>query len=234
MIPLVVGYNAMRWQRPTQAIRALPWLALINRIYTRNPSTTTGYIGYTKDDLYPTLTTLDPDVDYLVDMLGTYDLMGAAPAPAGSFAAFTGYVPAVPAAPTAPVTNTGPGFVATGTAANPITAGMLVARILDGLVPYSARTLKYQHLLFGVALNSAAPGQAVNVQRGGYVLVPGYNLPTTGTLFAGDEGALVSTNIGMAFSQVVGRALNADSFVYQPEAITLLIPNNLALQENGN
>jgi hypothetical protein len=227
------SYTAVRWTAKTQAIKDLVWLALINKAYGVNPVTGVGYVGYTRGDRYPTLATFVQGVDYLLDVSSDYALDEANAAPDGAFAAFDGYVPpagsTTPATPSTPTTPTSPtpGFIASAIAAQPIIGGSLVARTAEGIVPHSSKDLSLIHLLFGIALNNALPGDVVNVQRGGYILYPGLGLTPGTMLFVGDNGKLVPSNKGLAFSQIVGRAISPDEFIYQPEAITVLHPFSL-------
>lgn len=230
MIQLAANaFTAIRWTAATQPIAGVAWAAAIDSAYTKNPVTNAGYVGYTRGAKFPSLTTFLPGVDYLIYANESYALADADAAPAGAFAAFVGYTPPVAApAPTTPAVPT-PGFVATATAAAPIIGGSIVARTADGVVPHSAKNLDLIHLLFGIALNSALPGGSVSVQRGGYVLYPGLGLIPDTTLFVGDNGKFVTSNEGLAFSQVVGRAISPDELIYQPEAITILYPFSLSV-----
>jgi len=223
MIALAPGYNAVRWTGEKQMIRALDWAPLINRVYTRNPTTGNGFVGNTKGDLFPTLTAFEPGVDYLIDMLGSYDLMRGTLAPTGAFAAFDGYTPVESgiSMPDPVTPGSIPGTVNSQIAAAQIIGGTLVARLAQGLVPYSTATTNLRYLLFGFALNSAGPGETVQVQRNGYVTYPGLGLTPGATLFAGDNGQLVYSNEGMAVHHVVGRAETDDSFSFSSSYTTI-------------
>jgi hypothetical protein len=227
MIVLQPGYNEIVWTGPPQPLQGLPWLPIISRAYGRNLVTGSGFIGYSRGDLFPSLSMLSTGANYLLFVTESYTLAAADAATTGTFPAFNGYVPAVTTPPVVP--QTGPGFIATGVAAVSIIGGMLVARTMAGLVPYDTSSLNLIHLLFGVALNSAAPGGAVSVQRGGYILYPGLGLPVDQTLFAGLGGRFSTNSRAMAFSQIVGRAISPDELVYQPESLTILYPYSLSV-----
>jgi len=223
MIKLEIGYNAVRWTAPSQFIRELDWAPLINRAYTRNPTTGAGFIGNTKGDLFPTLTTFEPNVDYLLEMLGSYNLLRGVLAPAGAFPAFDGYTPVNPDTSTTSPTTPGsvPGTVNAQIAAAQIIGGTLVARLAQGLVPYSTHDTELRYKLFGFALNSAGPGESVQVQRNGYVTYPGLGLKPGATLLAGENGQIVYSSDGMAVHHVIGRAETDDSFSFSSSYTTI-------------
>ena len=222
MIQLPEGFSAIQWTGQLVLIRTLPWILRVNKIYARNPVTGTGYIGYDRNDLYPSLTAFVPGIDYLVDMLSGYLLPEAVTAPAGVFSAFPGYVPVAVAVPD-PASSTPtpiPGTVNTGTAASIIIGGTLVARVEAGIVPYSTTTLDLRYLIFGFALNSSLAGGVVQVQRSGVVQYPGLGLEPNRTLLAGANGRIVYTSEGMAVHHVIGRSLSDDTFVYSSSYTT--------------
>lgn len=223
MITLPIGFTAVTWTGADTPIASLADVASISRVFTVNPVTNTGFWGYQRGGLYPTLSMLRTGVNYLVNASAPFTLMDAVGAPS-AFASFPGYT--APGA-TTPATNpaTGPGFVATAIAANNVIGGTLVARIADGVLPYDATNLAHRYLLFGVALNSALPGGMVSVQRGGYVTYPGLTLTPGMVLVAGANGQITTTTDGLAFSQVIGKAISADEFIYQVEDVTTLSPN---------
>jgi len=215
MIALKPGYNEVVWTGASQPLQGLPWLSIIDRAYGRNLTTGSGFIGYSRGDLFPTLSTLETGANYLLFVTEAYDLAEANKAETGTFPAFNGYVPATGATPTVPVVNAPiPGTVNSQTAAAIIIGGTLVARVDEGLVPYSTIDTKLRYLLFGFALNSAMPGGTVQVQRSGHVTYPGLGLVPGATLLAGDNGRIVYSNEGMAVHHVVGRATSDDSFSF--------------------
>lgn len=225
MITLQPGYNEVVWTGASQPLQGVAWLSIIDRAYGRNLTTGSGFVGYSRGDLFPTLSALSQGANYLLFVTESYVLADATATASGAFPAFNGYVPTA-ATPALPVPQTGPGFVASAIAAAAIIGGMLVARVDSGVVPYSAGSLDLAHLLFGVALNNALAGGQVSVQRGGYILYPGLGLVPGQTLFAGTNGGFTGNSRGQAFSQVVGRAISADEFMYQPESLIILSPSS--------
>ncbi|OWP62902.1 hypothetical protein CDA63_11835 [Hymenobacter amundsenii] len=103
-----------------------------------------------------------------------------------------------------------------------ILVGQLVARSATGIYPYSAANLAHRHALLGVALSSASAGTAVRVQTEGLATIPGWGLVTGTTYRAGNGGALATASAGLAFSQIIGRAVTADSLLFQPQSIIKL------------
>lgn len=100
-----------------------------------------------------------------------------------------------------------------------ILVGQLVAKSATGLYPYSAASLAHRHALLGVALSSASAGAVVRVQTEGQATIPGWGLVPATTYRAGANGLLATTTTGLAFSQIIGRAITADSLLFLPQSI---------------
>jgi len=218
------AFTAITWTDAAQAISDLPWVSLIVRAYGHNLATNSGFINYVQGNQFPSLRRFETGIDYLVFVSAPYALSEAVAAPAGAFPAFPGYNPVI-VTPTAPVSSGAiPGTVNAQTAAVTIIGGTLVARVANGLIPYSTKSATEQrYLLFGFALNSALAGGTVQVQRNGIVTYPGLGLIPGATLLAGDNGRIVYSAEGMAIHHVIGRAVTDDSFSFSSSYTTIKI-----------
>lgn len=103
-----------------------------------------------------------------------------------------------------------------------LVAGQLVAQLNGQLARYNAGSVAFEGTLLGVALNTANPDQTVQVQESGLVTVPGWGLTTDATYFAGPNGSLVTSDAGLAFSQIIGLATAPDTLNYNPQPIYTL------------
>jgi hypothetical protein len=94
-----------------------------------------------------------------------------------------------------------------------------------GAVLYDATLPDDEQALYGIAMTSAPAGQQVKVFQtpGGLLTIPNWGLIPGQTYFAGPNGTLVTTDKGLYFSQILGRAITADSLLYQPEDLTILL-----------
>lgn len=94
-----------------------------------------------------------------------------------------------------------------------------------GAVLYDASQPDDEQALYGIAMTSAPAGQQVKVFQtpGGVLTIPNWGLIAGQTYFAGPNGTLVTSDAGLYFSQILGRAITADSLLYQPEDITILL-----------
>lgn len=103
-----------------------------------------------------------------------------------------------------------------------IVAGQLLVIFNDDVTPYNALNVAHADLLIGIATNSAIVGGTVNVQAEGLVSIAGLNLTHDVVYFAGPNGSLVTSDDGMAFSQIIGHARSNHELYYQPQAIYIL------------
>lgn len=93
MITLQTGYNEFIWTGPRQRLQDLAWLTLIERARGHNLTTSSGFVGYDRGDLYASLDAFVSGASYLVLVTGPVALADAV-ASEGSFPAFDDYVPA--------------------------------------------------------------------------------------------------------------------------------------------
>ena len=103
------------------------------------------------------------------------------------------------------------------TADEAIAVGMLLARTATGVAPYDARRLSQRGMLLGIAMGSALPGALVSVTISGGAFVPGWLLTPGTSYMAGASGTLTTSSNGLAFAQVVGRAISADTMLFAPQ-----------------
>lgn len=94
-----------------------------------------------------------------------------------------------------------------------------------GAVLYDATLSDEGQALFGISTTSAPAGQQVQVfqQHGSTLTIPNWGLLAGHTYFAGPKGTLVTSDQGLFFSQIIGRAITADTFLYQPEDLVILL-----------
>jgi hypothetical protein len=112
-------------------------------------------------------------------------------------------------------------------AAGDIPLGSLVAYNNHGAtVLYDAASDPDTQTLYGIATTNGTAGNQVRVyQRPGATLtIPAWGLQAGRTYFAGPAGKLVTSDQGLFFSQVIGRALTTDTLLYQPEDLVILLP----------
>lgn len=103
-----------------------------------------------------------------------------------------------------------------------IVAGQLLVMFNDDIAPYNALNVAHADLLIGIAINSANIGGVVNVQAEGLVSITGLGLTHDVVYFAGPNGSLITSDDGMAFSQIIGHARSDHELFYQPQAIYIL------------
>lgn len=105
-----------------------------------------------------------------------------------------------------------------------IPVGTLVALNDQGaVVRYDAAKSPDGQALMGIAITNGTAGQQVQVQSSGQVHIDGWNLKAGTTYLAGPAGTLVTTNQGLYFSQVIGRALSPDDFSLNPQEQVILL-----------
>ena len=102
-------------------------------------------------------------------------------------------------------------------AAELLVASRLVAIIGGRQVPYDASNRAHAGALLGVALTTANPSQLAKVSLSGPATVIGWGLSPDVDYFAGPSGVLVRDPTGLAFAQLIGRALSADTLLYEPQ-----------------
>jgi hypothetical protein len=109
------------------------------------------------------------------------------------------------------------------TASALIVGGRLVARLGGYVVPYDAANSDHIGALLGLALSTANAGQAVQVRvLNGLATVAGLGLTPDKDYFAGPGGVLVRDPTGLAFAQLIGRAIGPDQLLYDPQDLFIL------------
>ena len=98
-------------------------------------------------------------------------------------------------------------------------AGQLVARLGGGVVPYDAQNLTHRHALLGVSLVATPAGGVGPAQVAGIVQVAGWGLSTDTVYAAGADGSLTSSDNGLAFLQIIGRAISTEELLFSPQFI---------------
>lgn len=100
-------------------------------------------------------------------------------------------------------------------------AGQAIALIGGLAMRYDASQSNHKYTLVGIALNSALTGTVLAIATGPTVTVPGWGLTPGATYRAGLAGRLLtgSSDPAAVFSQIIGRAVSENEFVFTPQLI---------------
>lgn len=100
-------------------------------------------------------------------------------------------------------------------------AGQAIALIGGQAMRYDASQASHKYALIGIALSSVLPGTVLAIATGPTVIVPGWGLTPGATYRAGVAGRLVtgSPDPAAVFSQIIGRAVSENEFVFSPQII---------------
>lgn len=82
---------------------------------------------------------------------------------------------------------------------------------------YNANDYSMQNMLLGISLNASLGNTPIRIRELGIVQNDGWNFTTGQTLFAGENGEIVTSFVGLKLMHIIGYAINSNTVFLNPQ-----------------